>query len=210
MRERFAQFGETDMRACFSTKRILRTGAAILTAALVFAAYCGMGDAFAKSPKREGGLRKSTEGLEPRPSTVPASAKKPVQSRAKPDSPAAVKPSAKTPPPPAPAPANVPKPQPKPEPPKKSSDPVERAREELAEARDAIAKGKNLEGFRQASAVANEIKKKEYDRLGVDGAGTKAEDFRQIFIEALKIAEEGGNKLRAPSSRAQKTLTFYF
>ncbi|MBQ4081575.1 MAG: hypothetical protein II596_12935, partial [Thermoguttaceae bacterium] len=146
----------------------------------------------------------------PRPSTVPASAKKPVQSRAKPDSPAAVKPSAKTPPPPAPAPANVPKPQPKPEPPKKSSDPVERAREELAEARDAIAKGKNLEGFRQASAVANEIKKKEYDRLGVDGAGTKAEDFRQIFIEALKIAEEGGNKLRAPSTRAQKTLTFYF
>ncbi|MBP5623060.1 MAG: hypothetical protein J6X44_13715, partial [Thermoguttaceae bacterium] len=123
------------------------------------------------------------------------------------------KPAKQAPPtPPTAAPAPAPKTPPKPAPPVKqrSSDPLVRAREDLQEAKEFLQKNETLKAYREANEIVKEIESKRYDRLGVDGQGTKAEEFRQTLTEALKVAKESGERLNRANANSAKPFTFYF
>lgn len=66
------------------------------------------------------------------------------------------------------------------------------------------------EAFREAIAVASEIKKKELDKVGLDGRGAKVDEFRKVRQEANQLAEEASKRLAARPSTVNKKLTFYF
>ncbi|MBR4752539.1 MAG: hypothetical protein IK077_12335 [Thermoguttaceae bacterium] len=170
--------------------------------AVVLVALVALSVAFARQPRQDGGLRKSTEDAKAREAAKQQPAKPAKPSKANPQADPApgapAKPAPKTaPPPPPPA-----KPR--------SSDPLERVKEDLQEAKTALNKGELLKAYREANAVVKTIETQKYDRLGVDGKGTKAEEFRQTLSESLKVAKESGERLNRANVNSAKPLTFYF
>ncbi|MBQ9813015.1 MAG: hypothetical protein IJM54_06845 [Thermoguttaceae bacterium] len=170
--------------------------------AVVLVALVALSVAFARQPRQDGGLRKSTEDAKAREAAKQQPAKPAKPSKANPQADPApgapAKPAPKTaPPPPPPA-----KPR--------SSDPLERVKEDLQEAKAALNKGELLKAYREANAVVKTIETQKYDRLGVDGKGTKAEEFRQTLSESLKVAKESGERLNRANVNSAKPLTFYF
>ncbi len=172
---------------------------------VILVALVALSAASARQPRREGGLRKSTETREAleaakRPPAKPVKPSQPTKPEPRPTQ--VPTPSAQA----APKEPSKPNPQVKP----KSSDPLERAKEELKEAREFLQKNETLKAYREADAVVNAIESRQYDRLGVDGEGTKAEEFRQTLAEALKVAKESGERLNRAHVNPAKPLTFYF
>jgi hypothetical protein len=170
--------------------------------AVVLVALVALSVAFARQPRQDGGLRKSTEDAKAREAAKQQPAKPAKPSKANPQADPApgapAKPAPKTAPPPPP-PAK-----------QRSSDPLERVKEDLQEAKAALNKGEILKAYREANAVVKTIETQKYDRLGVDGKGTKAEEFRQTLSESLKVAKESGERLNRANVNSAKPLTFYF
>ena len=170
--------------------------------AVVLVALVALSVAFARQPRQDGGLRKSTEDAKAREAAKQQPAKPAKPSKANPQADPApgapAKPAPKTAPPPPP-PAR-----------QRSSDPLERVKEDLQEAKAALNKGEILKAYREANAVVKTIETQKYDRLGVDGKGTKAEEFRQTLSESLKVAKESGERLNRANVNSAKPLTFYF
>ena len=170
--------------------------------AVVLVALVALSVAFARQPRQDGGLRKSTEDAKAREAAKQQPAKPAKPSKANPQADPApgapAKPAPKTAPPPPP-PAK-----------QRSSDPLERVKEDLQEAKAALNKGEILKAYREANAVVKTIETQKYDRLGVDGKGTKAEELRQTLAESLKVAKESGERLNRANVNSAKPLTFYF
>ena len=170
--------------------------------AVVLVALVALSVAFARQPRQDGGLRKSTEDAKAREAAKQQPTKPAKPSKANPQADPApgapAKPAPKTAPPPPP-PAK-----------QRSSDPLERVKEDLQEAKAALNKGEILKAYREANAVVKTIETQKYDRLGVDGKGTKAEEFRQTLSESLKVAKESGERLNRANVNSAKPLTFYF
>ncbi len=153
----------------------------------------------AKAPNRSGSLRKSTEEplkKESEKNKTPQAAPKHTTKKQNPTKQSA--PAAQ----PAPDAPVVPPPKPKTQ--------LERMSEDVQNAKNAVAQNKPLDAFKRACNTLNKVKKKELDRLGDDGAGKNAEEYRQLTNEALKIAEESANELDDRPADPQKTLTFFF
>lgn len=173
--------------------------------AVVLVALVALSVAFARQPRQDGGLRKSTEDAKAREAAKQQPAKPAKPSKANPQADPAPGAPAK------PAPKTAPPPPPPPPPAKqRSSDPLERVKEDLQEAKAALNKGEILKAYREANAVVKTIETQKYDRLGVDGKGTKAEEFRQTLSESLKVAKESGERLNRANVNSAKPLTFYF
>ncbi|MBR5759332.1 MAG: hypothetical protein IKX88_12120 [Thermoguttaceae bacterium] len=170
--------------------------------AVVLVALVALSVAFARQPRQDGGLRKSTEDAKAREAAKQQPAKPAKPSKANPQADPApgapAKPAPKTAPPPPPSAKQ------------RSADPLERVKEDLQEAKAALNKGEILKAYREANAVVKTIETQKYDRLGVDGKGTKAEEFRQTLSESLKVAKESGERLNRANVNSAKPLTFYF
>ena len=159
----------------------------------------------AKAPNRSGSLRKSTEEplkKESEKNKTPKAAPKQTPKKQNPTKQSA--PAAQTNPAAQPAPDAPIGPPPKPK------TQLERMSEDVQNAKNAVAQNKPLDAFKRACNALNKVKKKELDRLGDDGAGKNAEEYRQLANEALKIAEESANELDDRPADPQKTLTFFF
>lgn len=137
------------------------------------------------------------------------SAAKPEPKPPEPVSPPPVQPTP-TPTPPKPA-VQPPKPEP-PKPPEKprSSDPVQRMREDLQEARKKLEADRALDAFRDAARIVAQINGRKLAENGLDGKGARAEEFRDARAEALQLAREAGNFMTKKPSNAFKPLKFYF